>query len=1339
MVGRRKNRLTTDALREVRNTFSRFLSILILSALAVAFLAGLRTTAPDMQYTADGYYDRTDLMDGYVVSTLGLTDEDLEALEDAEGIGEVEGIWTIDAIAKDAIVTVRSMPVRLNRLEVEEGRLPETADECVTERLLLAELGLQIGDRLELAPGEDNKDDLSNLSYTIVGIVNSPLYVSTDRGTSSLGGGSVDGFVFIPGENFNYDYYTMAYFTGEGLRELDSYGDVYQDRLDALTDSLEGLADERAQIRYASVTGDAQKEIDDAQAELDDARQELDDARADAEKELADAEQELADARQELDDGWEDYREGKVTYAREIRDAEADLADAYRKLRDGEQELADGKQEYADGMQEFQDAQAEYEDGVAEYEDGKTAYEDGLQEYEDGLQEYEDGLQKYEDGEAQYADGKKQYDDGWSQYISGQNSLNDGIAEYESGLEKYAAGREQYEQGLAAYEENAAKLEAGQAQWEAGKAEYESKMKELEAGQAQLAQGRAELEKQQASYDEQKANFDQFTAANPEFEGTLLYNKWKDMLDKGAAELDSGREELDRQQAILDAGVASAADAKRQLDDAEATLQDGFAQLSSAQAQLQSAESELSSAGSQLSAAQSEIESGRAQLDESKKELDDAKKELEDSRQELDDAKQELDDSRQELDDAKQELDDSQQELDDAEAELADGKSELDDAWQELEDARIEIEDGEKELADGWAEYHDGERELADARVDGQKELDDALAELTDGEKEYHDGLADYEDGKKEADEEIADAQKKLDDAQAEVDDAQAELDDIDECEWYVLGRDTNMGIMGYGQDSERVGNLADIFPLIFFLVAALACLTTMTRMVEEQRTQIGALKAMGFSRLAISKKYIGYAFAASLIGGVLGLALGCTLIPLVIANAFNIMYNIPALRFKNQMGIYVFSVLAAVACTTGAALWACLSTLVDTPANLMRPRAPKPGKRVLLERITPLWNRLSFTWKVTMRNLFRYKKRFWMTVIGIGGCTALIVTGFGLHDSIFSILNRQFDEIFLYDATAGLDPDAAPEETALVEEYLSGSDSIEQYLISSESMAEASTDGPAYDVNLFAVGDMDQFTQFIRLRHRLDDGEVTLPEDGVIITEKLSELLGVHAGDTFTLEKDDERVTTVVADIVENYVQHYVYLSGGVYEELFGGQPEANVVLIRYNGDAGAEQSERVSVDLMEMDAVTSYSYIATIRDNFTNSMNAIDYAVMIVITSAAALAFVVLYNLTNINITERTRELATLKVLGFYDRETTAYVYRENIFLTIFGILLGLVLGRLLHSWLILTVEVTRVMFGRTAPPYAYVLAAVLTALFSVIVNIAAHFKLKKIDMVESLKTVE
>ena len=1069
---KRKNRLLTDFIREVRHTYSRFLSILLLSALAVAFLVGLRATAPDMEYTADNYYDSHHLMDGYILSTMGLTQEDLQALAQADGVDQVEGAWSVDATAVDSIVSMRSMPEELNLLNVVEGRLPQQADECVTEQMLLTALGLEIGDTLTVTLDEADQDSLTRTSYTIVGTVQSPLYVGTDRGSTTLGSGSIDAFVYIPGENFNLDVYTTAYFTGDGMEALNSYSQTYADQLSALVDSLAPLAQERASLRDEEVRSEAHKELDDARQEL-----------ADAQKELDDAKKKLDDARTELDSGWADYKSGLATLEQEIKDGQAKLNAARSQL-----------------------------------EESQTRYEQGKVDYQEGLA--------------------------------------------------------QYQESQTAYEENLAQLDAQQEEVAKGYEEY---------------------------YD----------ALKP-FEGTPMYDQMVEQL----------------------------APQKAKLDEAAAQIQGGYQQLAQV----------------------------KAQLEESKAELDAAQAQLQNAAQQLD---------------------------------------------------------------TGWAEYQSGQQTLDQEEARGRSQLAEAKAELDDGEAEYQKGLEEYEQAK-------ADAQPELEQAQADIDQGQKDLDEMASCEWYVLGRDTNSGFVSYSQDAERVDNLSSIFPVIFFVVAALACLTTMTRMVEEQRTQIGSLKALGFSRLAISQKYIGYAFVASLVGGLIGLGIGATLIPAVIANAFQIMYAIPGLDYKMQLPLFVLAVLAAVACTTGAALWACLSTLIDTPANLMRPRAPKAGKRVFLEYIKPIWRRLSFTWKVTMRNLFRYQKRFWMTVIGIGGCTALIVTGFGLHESIFDVLDKQFDEISLYDATVGLDEDLTEEQKQGIEDYLDGEEAVADYMFTYQQMMDASTTGTSYDVYLFAVDDVEKFGRFVDLRHRSDHSPVELDGSGVVIDEKLSELLDVSVGDTITLE-GDQRVEAVVADITENYVYHYVYLTRDLYTQLYGEDYQNNVMLLAYQDGMGVDVSNQTSETLMKMDGVASYSYIATIRDSFEDSMDAINYAVVIIIVAAAALAFVVLYNLTNINITERRSELATLKVLGFYDGETTAYVLRENVFLTIFGVILGLVLGRFLHSWMVLTVEVDLVMFGRTAPPYAYVLAAAMTALFSLIVNVAAHFKLKKIDMVESLKTVE
>lgn len=1202
MVGKgRKNRLLTDALREVWNTRSRFFSILILSALAVAFLSGIKITAPDMQYTADKYYDMQNVMDGYVLSTLGLVEDDIEALRSIDGIRDVEGGYTLDAKALDCVVIVCSMPERMNMLELLEGRLPENVNECVTEENLLIQLGLQIGDQIPFVVSEDNEDALETFDYTIVGTVKSPLYMGPDRGTSSLGTGSVDGFVYIPKESFTWDYYSIAFFTADDLITLNTYTDEYDDKIDALIDSMESFADERAELRRVNLIEDAQSEIDDAWAELNDVK-------ADVEEELADAWKELQDGRQELDDGWKEYYDGiqelddSVSEAnQEIADGEKELADAFIELNDAEQKLADGRKELDDGWKDYEDGVAEYYDGYQEYLDGKAEYEDGLKKYQDGLKEIKDGK---------------------SDLASAKTTL-------EASESEFSQGKAQFAQVAGAIWMVASASNCG----------YQSP--------DGLIAGAAAGDPVASMVIEQSLAYLPFIPMNSE------------MVIQNYQGLQEGRNQLDQGWKAYYSG-------------------------------------------------ESELKNGSEELQNAKLKLDNAKDELLD-----------------------------------AEKELAEGKEALDEALTILLEAEEELKIGREDLDYGWEEYYDGLEELADAKVtlkeevaDAEIELADALVELTDGEQEYADGLAEYEDGKLEAAEEIADAEVKLADAQAE-------LDDLDECEWYVLSRKTNMGIAGYGQDSQRISNLADVFPIIFFLVAALACLTTMTRMVEEQRTQIGSMKALGFSYLAISVKYIGYAFAASFIGGILGLQAG-KLIPLVIANAFNIMYVMPPLEFKFQPDVNVTAILAAVACTTGAALWACGSTLTAAPAALMRPKAPRAGKRVFLEHIGPLWRSLNFTWKVTMRNLLRYKRRFWMTVIGIGGCAALIVTGFGLHNSIFEILDKQFDEILLYNVAVGFEEEIDYEVRQDIYQYLDETQEIDRWLACYNEMVDSSSETAVENgVTIFAVNNIDELESFVELRHRLDSKDVIFSEEGVVITEKLSELLDLEIGDKITLD-GDRRVDVPIVDIIENYVQHYIYMTKGYYESVFESEIDDNVALFAYSDEcieASSEDeiSQKISTTMMEMDGVATFSRVATLRETFTESMVSIDYAVVIVIVAAAVLAFVVLYNLTNINITERTRELATLKVLGFYDGETSAYVYRENIFLTIFGIMMGMVMGRYLHSWLILTVEVTQVMFGRTAPTYAYVYAAILTIVFSAIVNVAAHFKLKKVDMVESLKTVE
>ena len=1297
----RHNRIITDALREIRNTFSRFLSLLVLSALAVCFLAGLRATAPDMKKSADLYFDQQNLMDLHVLSTLGLTDKDAEALAQQPGVAAVERAYTVDAVVhltdNDYIVKVLSFTEDpgINAPRLVEGRLPQNARECLVEPLLLEETGLQLGDTLTLdTGGGDYADALRTEAFTIVGTADSPLYVGTDRGTSSLGTGKVSAFVLLPLSAFSMETYTDFYLLAEGAESLLCYDDAYTDRIDSLTDSLEAFAGQRARLRGEEVIGEANEQL--AEAE-----QELADAQAEAEQELSDAWAELADARAELDDGWAEYHDG-------VRELQDQVAEAEQEISDGQTELDDALVELNDNEQKLTDARAELDDGWQEYYDGRRDYEDGLDEYEDGYAQYEDGLEQYEDGLAEYR--------------AGQRRLSSALDQLNSGEAQYSAGKSQFDQfaqqlwtaaiqaGLAGgYPSVDALLSAAAG----GNAEAGNVLAAVMAGiHEQLNTQIRELEATLSGLNGELEKATQAVAALPG-QITALEEQISQAEEAGASE-----EEL----AALRASLA-------ELNNNLSTARESIPQLTAGISQAQSGLANLQAQVAQIPADGAAVIASYQTLLASRRELDDGWDEYYDGMAQLRAAKRELDA-------AKAVLDETEEELADGWTELEDARRQLEDAYQKLQDGEQELSDGRAELDDGWQDYYDGLQELEDARqtlaeetADAQAELSDARAELNDGETAYTDGLAEYEDGRAEAENKIADARKELEQARRDI-------EDIEECEWYLLGRNTNTGYVSYSMDADRMGNLASVFPLIFFLVAALVCLTTMTRMVEEQRVTIGGLKALGYSKGIIAVKYVGYGFLASTVGALLGLAVGLTLLPWIICNAWNIIYTLGPIQYGLEPVTSAVACLAAIGTVTLSALGACFSTLAAVPAQLMRPKAPPAGKRVLLERLPFLWRRLSFNYKITIRNLFRYQRRFWMTVIGIGGCAALIVTAFGLRGSIFDIMDKQFEEIYGYTAQIGLVDKVTPGELREVTQALDEDPLAEGWLVCCSASMTAETDAYTVDCTVQVFPDQASMASFIHLRHRTGDEPVTLSDDGVVLTEKLASLLDVQPGDTITLD-GDSRVEVRVADVTEHYIQHYVYMTDAYYETVFGTEPRQNLVLADYPvEDPAAEDLER---ELVGLDGVTSLTRMEDTREIYGSSLESVDYAVILIIVCAAALAFVVLYNLTNINITERMRELATLKVLGFYDGELSAYIYRENVILTVFGVAMGMVMGKLLHQWLILTVEIDMLMFGRQLSLSSYAYAVVLTVLFSLLVNLAAHRKLKKLDMVESLKTVE
>lgn len=630
---------------------------------------------------------------------------------------------------------------------------------------------------------------------------------------------------------------------------------------------------------------------------------------------------------------------------------------------------------------------------------------------------------------------------------------------------------------------------------------------------------------------------------------------------------------------------------------------------------------------------------------------------------------------------------------------LAQSRIQLDDAAAELENARAEV-------------------------AEGKEEIEKARTEIADGKQEI-------EDGKKE----IADAKKEIDEAKEEIADAEREAQDaVADSKWYVFDRDYNPYYPNYAEDCERVDAIAAVFPIFFILVAALVCCTTMTRMVEEQRTQIGTLKALGYSRFTIISQYILYAFAASIPGGFIGLLIGFSTLPRVIFVCYQSMYSQPYLIANFKWDYAILCIAAACLCTGLSALYASRQELVSCPAQLMRPKPPKDGKRILLERITFIWKRLKFTTKVTFRNLFRYKARLLMTVIGIAGCTALLLTGFGLKESISAIVDRQYGDIFKYDALAALDNELA-EEFADVLSECENSDIVTEKMLAmqvTEDVWSGHTDGVKYEAYIMVPDNAEDFRSFIDLHTRKERSEIELG-DGVVLGEKLARFLGVKAGDEVFFAEDKP---IRVDGICENYTFNYAYMKPETYEKTGLDELKNNILLMNM---ADSSANDKLSEMLLEHEAVLGISYSSGGGDKFRDLVDSLALIVVAIIASAGALAFVVLFNLSNINVNERIRELATIKVLGFYDGEVAAYIYRENIVSTIMGTAAGLILGIFLEKFVVKTAEVDAVMFAPGIAAYCFLAAAAISVFFSVLVNITLYFRLKKIDMATSLKAIE
>ncbi len=1196
----------------------RFVSIFFIVALGVAFYSGIRASEPSMRFTADQYFDDSKLMDLKVMGTMGLTKADIKAIGKVSGIEAVEGGYSKDVLCpvgdNEKVVHMLSMQKNFNQVSVVEGRLPEKAGECLVDEDFLSYTDLKVGDTVTFhsGDGEALTDSLVTDTYKIVGIGNSPLYISFGRGSSTIGTGEISGFVVMDKASFDMDVYTEAYVKVSGAEEKTAFTDEYNNLSDAAKEAVSAIEEERCAVRKQEIVDEANEKLADSEKTVNEKSQELEDAKKELESGKSKAAEELEKAKQQLTDG------------------EAELADAKQQIADGETQLADAKAQLNDKQAQLSSAEAEYESGKAQLDQKEQELADAEQVYLSNYSKYMPiitaGKEQIPAGKSQIADGKKRLDEG----LAPLNQLKDGLAGIEDEISQcdseIAELQKQINDGDTLYQEYTKISEPDRTPEQRVYLESWSGVRQgLEAKLAGIQEQKAQLE------DKKKGLLVQMNQAGFATE----------------ADLEAQITSLTKQKADLDAK-------EKALLQQEQTL--------AAQ------EEELLSAGRQITDGKSQIAAARSQLDSTK-------------------------------------------------SQITDGKAQILSAWallNEKEDtlnaSKAQLASGEQELADGRSEYEQAAKEAEEQITDGQEKI-------TDGEKQ-------------------------LTDARQKIADAKAEIKKIENPKWYVQTReDALTEYQGYGDNADRMRSIGKVFPVLFFLVAALISLTTMTRMVEEQRVQIGTMKALGYGKAAIAGKYIGYALIATLGGSIFGVLAGEKILPFIIIYAYMILYkHLPAILVPYHMSYALQASGIAVACTLIATIASCYKELAAEPAELMRPAAPKQGKRILLERIGIIWKHLNFTWKSTVRNLIRYKKRFFMTIFGIGGCMALMVVGFGLKDCIYEIVSLQYEKVQFYDAATYMSDDISEENRQQLHDYLDQNADIKETIEARMQKTDVKSASGKKTLYLMVPSDNEKIEDFLSFHSRTNKDEVySLKKDEVILTEKMASLLNVKVGDELTIEDEDRGDQTVtVGAICENYMSHYLYLSPEKYEELYGVPAEYNTIIYSVK-DGKDDQIEKIGTKLLSMDGVLNVSYTSSIEGRLDDMLRSLNLVIVVLIVSAGMLAFVVLYNLNNINITERQRELATLKVLGFYDGEVASYVYRENILLTIIGSVVGMVLGNLLHRYIILTVEVEEAMFGRQIHWQSYLYSFLFTVAFSLFVNWVMFYKLKKIDMVESLKSVE
>lgn len=1088
--------------REIRSSLGRYLAIFAIIALGAGLFVGLRLSRPDFLETYNNYTNKTNFYDFRLVSTLGLTDEDIAEVKKMDGVKLAEGAVGADFLFNTAdednlIMMAQSIPENVNQIKLKAGRMPEKANECLADPDMYSKDDIGSTIKLSKDNSEQTFDTFAYDEYTIVGLADSVLYINMERGSSTLGNGSVKGYIYIPADGFSTDYYTDIYVCVESEGYV--YSDEYEQSTKKYVDGLEKFMSERAVIRRDAIIDDAMSQLDDAKKQYEDGKAQYDAAKA-------------------------DYDAGYAEYTKKKSDTEAQLEKARKEIENAESMMGD--------TSVIDQKQAELDAAKAELDKGQAEYERGLQQF---------------NAKAKLAYG----------------AVDEQIAYYENRIS--------------------------------------DKQNDIAAQNAEIESLNAQLAEAQANGDSLKVRLIEWKIKTA-----------NDRISRDNADIERYNERLEvhrQKRAEVDAELEPY---RKQLEDAKAQLDSGYAQIAAGQAELDAAREMISSGGAQLETAKKQYEQGKAEAER------------------------------------------------------------------------------------GFAE---AEKELAS----GKAQLDTAKAELDKG--------------------------------AAELDSAEKQIKNINHADTYVLDRDTNAGYVCFESDTNVVQSVASVFPVFFFLVAALVCLTTMTRMIADQRTQIGIMKALGYSSGAIMGKYMFYSGSATVLGSIFGIAAGSFAFPAIVWFGYGLIYNLSGLTFTMNWPLALGITAANLLVTLLVTWYCCAKELKCAPADLIRPKAPEAGKRILLERIPTVWNDMSFMQKVSARNIMRYKKRIFMMLLGIGGCTALVLTALGLNDTIQNVVMRQYDDIILYDYEITMAYDMNEEEQEIF--FSDAGDDIKDAVFLYRGLAEVSG-GDAIKNATLTVTDGKKLCKYIDLSY---DGEpIDYPGRGeAAINYNLARQLGgIEVGDEIKLTTSEKKELTVtVSALFDNYVDSFVFISPETCEEQLGEVPEYKSALA--NAPDGADINRCAEALTHDVDGVRGVTLSVDTKARMSSMMDGLLVVVAAIILCAGLLAFIVLYNLTNINISERIREIATLKVLGFYPNEAAHYVFRENLILTGAGAVFGLGLGVALHAFVMNAIKVDMMYFKPHISFLSFAVSIVITFVFAMIVNAIMRRRIDNIDMAGALKSIE